>query len=303
MQGMNEFLDDLKRNGLTIVPKDEVKRKKSGKKKSKKSKKSVKMTEEPAVVDDFDDDEEDSEGPTSVEEGTEEKEDGLPHRAVWSMAYNSIDIHNTAIYDEKEERYFINGTPFKEGEKAFIALRRGIEFGCNLDTDYPGGSQFTPILLPADCAVFFDPERYDGEGEYHAPLLFDEKFDFRDPSPVEKDLIFALEHAVNYPAPGFFVFCRDGKFNVLCAGHHNAADFDVDTLICIFNARSCTDGYRKSWLDAIAQADSVMIGAELRFSPTEHWFWPDAIIEDLVDEVESAKPGGCWSPDGSDDDE
>lgn len=291
IEDISEFLDDLDRNGLTIAPKDEV----FPKKPAKKSEAPEEPEEEPDDVDETPD------VLDPVVAAAPVDDENLPERVVWSMAYNSIDVINTAVYEPETGIYWLNDNIFKEGEIAFIGLRRGSEFGCNLDVDYPGGAQFTPIPLPVDCEVFFDPARYDYDGKYHAPGLADEECRRREPYPDERDLITALELATKYPTPGFFVFCRGGRFEVICTSHHNHRDQDTDILICIFNAKSCTDGYRKAWSDILAQADSVMIGTEIRYSPCEHWIWPDAIIEDMVDEAESGDPHQCWSGDDEDD--
>lgn len=314
---VDQFLDDLEANGLTIVPKDEVK---PGKDKAElaaddaeiadefvedgSAASLIKSLDDGNGTDDVDYDNDNNENPddtTDTDDTADNNDDDDDDNSdmvflanegagllqgyastpiVWSRYCNGIEFYSQVHYDG--EYYWINDNPFKEGDMAFVMLRRNLDLGCNLDTDYPVGSLFDPIYLPADPTAFFHPDRYDVFGEYHAPGLADEDARQREPFPEERDLIRALEAATLFPAPGYFLFCRGGRFGIICSGHHNPVDYDFDNLVVIFNAAGCSDGYRKTWCTLNAEAHSTKITTEIRYVPFSHWFWPDVVVKELV---------------------
>lgn len=301
MIDLNQFLNDLEAQGLTIVPK-----KKKSKKKLKKEEKELKKTakELQAMINQVAGDTDESFSENIVSNNVTEDQP-QPTRAIWNPTCNTIETLFDLGYDPDKKSYLIrqhhynpetgkstsDERVFVEGDVVWIGLNRGSEFGCNLDTDQPGSTGFFPIYLPADPTAFFDLDRYDEFGKYRAPGLADENDERREPFPAERDLIYALEQATKYQSPGFFIFCRGGRFGVLCHGHYDFTENDFDNLICVFNAKRCREGYRKTWLEVFGEADSEHLVADLRYSPMEHWFWPENIIEELVDEAVAEKTG------------
>ena len=206
---------------------------------------------------------------------------------VWSDSVNTIETDVEVEYDPDKKSYSIDGKEYKEGTAVWIPLEYDGDLGCNLDPDQPLGSGFQPELIPlnsylrhqfGDIRVEFIPPK-DEFGRKQRRLF-----------PSEADFKYALKHCHEHSEPGFFIFCRDGKFNILCETHYYAEENDTDYLICIFNARPCRASYRKTWITLDLEIDATSLACSVRYIPGELVAWEEELLETLKEEAKGDWP-------------
>lgn len=204
-------------------------------------------------------------------------------REVWSERFNSLDLDFEAFYDSETGEYHLNDAVYKEGAKVWMELELSEEFGCNLDSDQPIGSMFTPELVPLDSNNYFR----DGTNRSTVSIipLLDETGRPRHPLPNEADFIYALSHCADEYGPGFYIFCREGKFYVLTSSHYYAEEYDREYLICVFNARKCKVGYRKCWATLNAEVEATVLEVDIRYIPGYFFAWTEDIVDEMLEDA------------------
>lgn len=206
-----------------------------------------------------------------------------PPRDLWNDQYNSVETDIEVLYDADTGKYFVNDREYQEGEAAWISLDFGEDFGCNYDPDQPLGTQFAYELVPFHS--FYEEKSLSRNLRVSIIPPVDEMGNCRPLLRNEADLDYALRHCLEFDTPGFFVFCREGKFFLLVQSHYYFDEDDEDFLVCIFNARRCKSGYRKAWTTLAAEVDGLPLETDIRYMPGQVVAWDEEMIAELKEEL------------------